>query len=134
MLTIISRCVILIMRLMKTQVPNVKFVWTIYILIGTMVSILNKQLWKSSYQFQVFWTTKISQAIWARLFTKIIIYYFGNIYNTIFVEFDPGSGQTLAACFKHASRTEVRCSTKHFYTMCLVECLPLVADGWVTRE
>ena len=25
-----------------------------------------------------------------------------------FVEFDPGSGLTLAACFKHASRTEVR--------------------------
>ena len=49
-------------------------------------------------------------------------------------EFDPGSGQTLAACFKHASRTEVKCSTKHFYMRCLVEYLPLVADGWVTRE
>ena len=46
-----------------------------------------------------------------------------------FVEFDPGSGQTLAACFKHASRTEVRFSTKHFYMRCLVEDLPLVADG-----
>ena len=29
-----------------------------------------------------------------------------------FVEFDPGSGQTLAACFKHASRTEVKCCTE----------------------
>ena len=29
-----------------------------------------------------------------------------DIYNTIFVEFDPGSGQTLAACLTHASRTE----------------------------
>ena len=49
--------------------------------------------------------------------------------NTIFVEFDPGSGQTLAACFKHASRTEVRFSTEHFYMRCSVENLPLVADG-----
>ena len=63
------------------------------------------------------------------LFTKIIVYYFGNIYNTIFVEFDPGSGQTLAACFKHASRTEVRFSTEYFYMRYSVENLPLVADG-----
>jgi len=30
----------------------------------------------------------------------------------LFVEFDPGSGLTLAACFTHASRTEVKCSIK----------------------
>ena len=51
------------------------------------------------------------------------------ICNTIFVEFDPGSGQTLAACFKHASRTEVRFSTECSYTGYSVENLPLVADG-----
>ena len=131
----------------KASAELLKFVRTIYILIGTMVSILNKQLWKSSYinlaiyertskflSIPSFLNNEISQAIWARLFTKIIIYYFGNIYNTIFVEFDPGSGQTLAACFKHASRTEVRFSTEYFYMRYSVENLPLVADGWVTRE
>ena len=25
----------------------------------------------------------------------------------LYLEFDPGSGRTLAACFKHASRTEI---------------------------
>jgi hypothetical protein len=34
-------------------------------------------------------------------------------------EFDPGSGRTLAACLKHASRTEQQCS---------------VANGCVTRK
>ena len=105
---------------------------------------VNKQLWICSYQFQVFWTTKISQAIWARLIYKD--YYLSSSFMLLrnenvetfiiplFVEFDPGSGQTLAACFKHASRTEVRFSTEHFYMRCSVENLPLVADGWVTRE
>ena len=32
--------------------------------------------------------------------TKVSFKYFG-------LEFDPGSGRTLAACFKHASRTEL---------------------------
>ena len=99
-----------------------------------MVSILNKKLWTKFLSIPSFLNNEISQAIWARLFTEIIIYYFGNIYNTIFVEFDPGSGQTLAACFKHASRTEVRFSTEYFYMRYSVENLPLVADGWVTRE
>ena len=31
--------------------------------------------------------------------------------NNIYLEFDPGSGQTLAACIKHASRTEDKCCT-----------------------
>ena len=62
------------------------------------------------------------------LFTKIIIY--RKIFIIpFFVEFDPGSGQTLAACFKHASRTEDRFSTEYFYMKYSVENLPLVADG-----
>ena len=94
-----------------------------------MVRNLNKVLINSK-----FFEQRKKPSNWARLFTKIIIYYFGNIYNTIFVEFDPGSGQTLAACFKHASRTEVRFSTECSYMEYSVENLPLVADGWVTRE
>ncbi len=43
--------------------------------------------------------------------------------NISFGEFDPGSGRTLAACLKHASRT-VKSSLL----------LGSVAYGWVTRE
>ena len=43
--------------------------------------------------------------------------------DTIFWEFDPGSGRTLAACLTHASRTGLSPSG-----------LSLVANGWVTRE
>ena len=43
--------------------------------------------------------------------------------DTIFWEFDPGSGRTLAACLTHASRTEAKISV-----------FALVANGWVTRE
>ena len=49
--------------------------------------------------------------------------------DTIFREFDPGSGRTLAACLTHASRTELtrmRASAGFFVN--------LVADGRVTRE
>ena len=49
--------------------------------------------------------------------------------NTIFREFDPGSGRTLAACLTHASRT------KFIWNATSVKwSLNLVADGWVTRE
>ena len=43
--------------------------------------------------------------------------------DTIFWEFDPGSGRTLAACLTHASRTGSAPSGTD-----------LVANGWVTRE
>ena len=117
----------------KTQVPNDKFVRTIYILIGTMVRKWTSNCEKVLINSKFFEQRKAKQ-FEQGLFTKIIVYYFGNIYNTIFVEFDPGSGQTLAACFKHASRTEVRFSTEYIYMGYSVENLPLVADGWVTRE
>ena len=118
---------------MKKQVPNVKFVRTIYILIGTMVRNLNKQLWikvliNSKFFEQRNKPSNLSKVIYRDYYLS------KDIYNTIFVEFDPGSGQTLAACFKHASRTEVRFSTEYFYMRYSVENLPLVADGWVTRE
>ena len=45
------------------------------------------------------------------------------VLDTIFWEFDPGSGRTLAACLTHASRTGLSPSG-----------LSLVANGWVTRE
>ena len=49
--------------------------------------------------------------------------------DTIFWEFDPGSGRTLAACLTHASRTEnLRIETSVDWS------LFLVADGRVTRE
>ena len=47
---------------------------------------------------------------------------FGSL-NTIYWEFDPGSGRTLAACLTHASRTDEAPSGTE-----------LVANGWVTRE
>ena len=49
-----------------------------------------------------------------------------------FGEFDPGSGWTLAACLRHASRTKwplERCVLAQIWT----EIFHLVADGWVTR-
>ena len=51
------------------------------------------------------------------------IYFFG--------EFDPGSGWTLAACLRHASRTR-----RPFEVECLHKAdldFRLVAKGWVTR-
>ena len=58
----------------------------------------------------------------ANLFKNLIWGTFGAL-DTIFWEFDPGSGRTLAACLTHASRTEQSPSG-----------LYLVANGWVTRE
>ena len=48
--------------------------------------------------------------------------------NTIYWEFDPGSGWTLAACLTHASRT------KHFGWRFVKIRFDLVADGWVMCE
>ena len=74
------------------------------------------------------------------------------------LEFDPGSGRTLAACLKHASRTRDIVSTKVIWIVeafeksekiflpapareedkerevTFVLMINLVADGWVTRE
>ena len=47
---------------------------------------------------------------------------------TIYWEFDPGSGWTLAACLTHASRT------KHCWWRFVKIDFDLVADGWVMRE
>ena len=95
-------------------------------------------LWKNFIEVLInskfFEQRKIAKQIELLSNLQRLYYVSNNIYNTIFVEFDPGSGQTLAACFKHASRTEVRFSTEYFYMRYSVENLPLVADGWVTRE
>ena len=54
------------------------------------------------------------------------------IWDTIFREFDPGSGRTLAACLTHASRTELDAG---LMVACYrISLFNLVADGWVTRE
>ena len=47
------------------------------------------------------------------------------------LEFDPGSGRTLAACLKHASRTEYVSCTKvfRFKVNTFVQGTDLVADG-----
>ena len=99
-----------------------------------MVSILNKKLWTKFLSIPSFLNNEkpsnLSKVYLQRLLfiTSVIVLI------PFFVEFDPGSGQTLAACFKHASRTEVRFSTECSYKGYSVENLPLVADGWVTRE
>ena len=47
------------------------------------------------------------------LVIKLNFKYTGNSqYKYLTLEFDPGSGRTLAACLKHASRTELVVSTK----------------------
>ena len=129
------RCVIVIMRLNKAGVRTVSSFRTIYILIGTMVrKQMNKQLWIKFLSIPSFLNNEISQAIEQGNLQRLLFITSVIFIIPFFVEFDPGSGQTLAACFKHASRTEVRFSTEHFYMRCSVENLPLVADGWVTRE
>ena len=64
----------------------------------------------------------LSKFAWANESEDYDLKHFGAL-DTIFWEFDPGSGRTLAACLTHASRTEVKFSD-----------LTLVANGWVTRE
>ena len=47
----------------KTQVPNVKFVRTIYILIGTMVRKVNKQLWNVLINSKFFEQRKLAKQL-----------------------------------------------------------------------
>ena len=66
-------------------------------------------MYKCSFQFQVkgqrltIFAKSLVNELRIKLEIKICKYFF--------VEFDPGSGQTLAACIKHASRTEDKCCT-----------------------
>ena len=87
--------------------------------------ILDLLTWKREQE----WSLKTEQnvnSLLARIWTN-----FKKI-NNFFGEFDPGSGWTLAACLRHASRTRwpfENCVLVQSW----IEILHLVADGWVTH-
>ena len=75
------------------------------------------------------WSLKTEQNVNSLLARKnnsnFKIYFFG--------EFDPGSGWTLAACLRHASRTKWP-NNDWVLAQSLRWNFHLVADGWVTRK
>ena len=76
-------------------------------------------LWKSEMTSKFFWELESE---------SIRFKHPKGCLDTIYWEFDPGSGWTLAACLTHASRT------KHSGLRFVKGNYDLVADGWVMYE